>query len=233
MSAEVPWKEWKFSDRAEAEKYFQSLCNSGFKSIAGVDEVGRGPVAGPVVSACVLLPPNHGIVGIRDSKKLSPKRREELSDQIIEVAYYGIGVRENDEVDAINIHRATHRAATDAVLHCLLSGAPIDFVLCDGSLNLSEVVPVQSSAVIKGDLWFECIGAASIVAKVYHDHQMAVYDGLWPEYGFATNQGYGTKAHLAAIKKYGITPIHRRTFGICRGAKERETNVQGSTGEST
>lgn len=180
-------------------------------------------LAGPVVSACVLLPPEHGIVGIKDSKKLSPKKREEISAQVEEIAYWGIGVRDSEEVDRLNIHRATQHAAEEAALRCLYSGAPIDYLLCDGGLDLQETVPFPSISVIKGDLWLECIGAASIVAKVYHDKQMVVYHDIWPEYGFNTNQGYGTKEHIKAILEYGMTPIHRRTFGVCRRAQERIT----------
>lgn len=212
--------EIKFEGKEEASAFLQKL-SSEFQSIGGVDECGRGPMAGPVVAACVLLAPEHGIVGIKDSKKLSPRRREVLSGQIMEHAHWGIGVCENTEIDKLNIHRASFVAAKEATLRCVYSGAPIDHLLCDGGLDLREAVSFPSLSVIKGDLWFECIGAASIIAKVYHDKQMAVYDEIWPEYGFRTNQGYGTKAHLRAIVDYGLTPIHRRTFGICRRAKER------------
>lgn len=214
--------EVKFADKSEADSFLQELQTvGGFGSVAGLDESGRGPMAGAVVASCVLLPPDHGIKGIKDSKKLSAKRREVLAEQIIDKGFWGIGACGNEEIDRINIHQATHLAAREAATRCIFSGAPIDYLLCDGGLDLREVVPFPVISVIKGDLWFECIGAASIVAKVYRDKQMLVYHEIWPEYGFNTNQGYGTSHHLLAIEKYGLTSIHRRTFGICRKARDR------------
>lgn len=221
--------EVKFETPEEAAAFYNGLVASGYEQIAGLDECGRGPFAGPVAAACVLLPPGHGIEGICDSKKLSPTRREVLSEQIRAVSRWGIGVRECHQIDKLNISVATHQAAADAALQCMYSGAPIDFLLCDGGLHLKDVVPFPTTAAIKGDLWFECIGAASIVAKVYRDQQMSFYHDMWPEYGFDTNQGYGTKAHIAAINKYGISPIHRRSYSICKYAPER---VDGSQNQS-
>lgn len=214
--------EIKFSDKLEADNFLQDLKTvKGFTAIAGLDEVGRGPMAGPVVAACVLLPPDHGIVGIKDSKKLSAKRREIFAEQIVDKGFWGIGVCGNEDIDRINIHQATHRAAREAVTRCIFLGAPIDYLLCDGGLDLRDAVLFPAISVIKGDLWFECIGAASIVAKVYRDKQMLVYHEIWPEYGFDTNCGYGTSQHLSAIKKYGLAPVHRKSFGICRKVRRR------------
>ena len=213
-------KEVKFQNQEEADAFLSGL---GVSFIAGVDEVGRGPFAGPVVSACVLLPPGHGIVGIKDSKKLSAKRREDLAEQIMAKSQWSIGIRDSVQVDTHNIREATFQAATDAAFGCSTqSKMPMEFLLCDGGLHIKERVHgIPMVAVIKGDQWFESIGAASIVAKVYRDTQMAAYHEVWPEYGFKTNQGYGTKFHQEAIEKYGITPIHRRSFGMCKTAQVR------------
>lgn len=216
-------QEVKFENREEADAFYASL--KSYKNVAGLDECGRGPFAGPVVAACVLLPPDHGIEGIKDSKKLSAKRREELSSAIMEVGIWGLGVKSNEDVDRHNIREATFQAATEAVLQCRFAGAAIDYLICDGGLFLADRVNLPTTAVIKGDLWFESIGAASIVAKVYRDSQMSVYHEVWPEYGFNTNQGYGTTFHREAIEKYGISPIHRRSYGMCKTAKERVDEV--------
>jgi len=214
-------QEKKFDSSESALGFYHSLIANGYQSIAGLDECGRGPYAGPVVAACVLLPRDHGIVGIKDSKRLSRAKREKLAAEIMSVAVCGIGVRENTCIDDVNIRVATHLAAADAALQCMYSGASIDYLLCDGGLYLEDRVPFLTTPIIKGDKWFECISAASIVAKVYRDTQMMFYHDIWPEYGFDTNSGYGTKSHIEAIKRYGISPIHRRSFGICKSAPER------------
>ena len=204
--------EVKFSDQAEADAFLSSLDAN---VIGGLDEVGRGPFAGPVVAACVVLPSNHGIVGIRDSKKLSAKRREELAAQIMDKGWWEISTIESAVIDKINIREATLNAAANAAFCYSIHSdnrLHIDFLLCDGGLHLRDRTGYPTISVVKGDLWFECIGAASIVAKVYRDAQMLVYHEVWPEYGFDTNQGYGTKFHIEAIKKYGLTSIHRRSF---------------------
>lgn len=213
----------QFSSRDQANTHINNFCvSNGFSSIAGVDECGRGPLVGEVVAACVLLPPNHGIVGITDSKRLTAKKREFLAEEIKEKSFWGIGSRSNKDIDRLNIRVATFQAAADAVMNCFYSGGIPDYVLCDGGLLISDMIPFPTDSVIKGDLFFECIGAASIVAKVYRDQQMAMYDSVWPEYGFSSNQGYGTKFHVEAINKYGVTPLHRRSFNICKHAKERK-----------
>lgn len=213
--------EVKFSDQAEADDFLSQLDAD---VIGGLDEVGRGPFAGPVVAACVVLPPDHGIVGIRDSKKLSAGRREDLASQIMDKGWYEISTIESPIIDRINIREATFNAAANAAFSYSLRSdnrPHMDFLLCDGGLHIRDRIGVPTISVVKGDLWFECIGAASIVAKVYRDAQMLAYHEVWPEYGFDTNQGYGTKFHVEAIKTYGLTPIHRKSFGICKTAPER------------
>lgn len=209
-----------FSSKEESQSYLASIIESYGSVIAGLDEVGRGPLFGPVVVSCVVLPTDHGIVGIKDSKKLTPKKRESLFEEIISKAKYGIGAIESDEIDRINIFQAVRKAALIAFQECHKC-SEVSFLLCDGGLDLSSNVVVPTASVIKGDLWFECIGAASIVAKVYRDRQMSVYHEVWPEYNFANNQGYGTKDHLKAIAEFGILSNHRKSFGICRTAKLR------------
>ena len=217
----------RFDSVEAASRFYASLAGKGCEQVAGLDECGRGPYAGPVVAACVLLPLGHSIEGISDSKRICARRRRELSAQIREVGVWGIGVRESHVIDEVNILVATLQAATTAAMQCIYSGAPVDYLLCDGGLRLQDRVPVPTASVIKGDLWFECIGAASIVAKVYRDELMSFYHDSWPEYGFDTNQGYGTKKHVEAIKNYGITPIHRRSFGICKDAPDIKYDTRG------
>lgn len=214
--------EHKFEGREAADDFYSALSQL-HNNIAGLDECGRGPFAGPVVAACVLLPKDHSIEGIKDSKKLSPKKRETLAQKIMDAGYWGIGVRNSEDIDNSNIRIATFQAAAEAYLQCRFSGAPIDFLLCDGGLFLDSTlkVDIPTTSIVKGDHWYTEIGAASIVAKVYRDNVMSVYHELWPEYGFNTNQGYGTGFHREAIEKYGISPIHRRSYGMCKTAKVR------------
>ena len=174
--------------------------------IAGMDEVGRGPLAGNVVTACVVLPEESSILWIDDSKKLSESRREKVFDEIMNSAIYvGIGEISPEEIDRINILQATK-----AAMRAAASQVPADLFLIDAVTNLGlkgEEVPI-----IKGDASSYSIAAASIVAKVTRDRQMILADRLYPEYGFARNKGYGTKEHIEALKKYGPCPIHRKTF---------------------
>lgn len=207
--------EIRFETQDSADSFLNSL---GVDTVAGLDEVGRGGLVADVVVACVVLPKGHGIVGIKDSKKLSARRREELAAQIKACSNWTIGCRTPAEIDLSNIREATFDAAWDAAVEADIK-TPIGILLCDGGLIINDRLPFNSVAIIKGDQWYECIGAASIVAKVYRDAQMAAYHEVWPEYGFDTNQGYGTKYHIEAIKKYGLTPIHRRSFGICKEIK--------------
>ena len=175
--------------------------------ICGIDEVGRGPLAGPVVSAAVILPTSHGIVGLKDSKKISPKIREELFEQIIKISDVGIGVVSSRQIDKINILQATYKSMEKAL--CNLNRHP-DRIMVDGfALPLKGI---KSEGVIKGDEKIEQISAASIIAKVARDKFMKLVDSIFPEYEFKKNKGYGTKNHIAALKDNKATLIHRKTF---------------------
>ncbi len=186
----------------------RGLWSDGVKYIAGVDEVGRGPLAGPVVTAAVILPADFSLLGVDDSKKLSPKRREELFDQIKEAAVcWAIGRREPGRIDEINILEATKEAMTDAVN--ALSVTP-QHVLID-AVKLPGLAIPQTS-LIKGDARSVSIAAASILAKVTRDREMTEMDSIYPGYAFASNKGYGTKAHYEGLAKLGPCPIHRKTF---------------------
>lgn len=174
--------------------------------VAGMDEVGRGPLAGNVVTACVVMPEDSRILWVDDSKKLSETRREAVYEEIMQTALYvGIGMVTPEEIDAINILQATKKAMREAA-----SQVPADVFLVDAvtglGLNGTEV------PIIKGDANSYSIAAASIVAKVTRDHQMIELDKTYPEYGFARNKGYGTAEHIEALRKYGPCPLHRRTF---------------------
>lgn len=187
-----------------------ALEKNGAKYIAGADEVGRGPLAGPVVCAAVIMPlsPELLIEGVDDSKKLSAKRREQLSELIKERALaYAITEISNEEIDEINILQATRKGMREALL--ALKIAP-DAVLTDGNMTLDIPFPQQS--VVHGDALSYSIGAASIIAKVYRDALMDKLAEAFPAYGFEKNKGYGTAAHIAAIKEAGVCPFHRRTF---------------------
>lgn len=188
------------------------LRAEGYKYIAGVDEVGRGPLAGPVVTAAVVLPSDFDVLGIDDSKKLSEKKREELFDIIMERAVaVGIGMADEKTIDEINILQATKLAMRKAVSECdaKLSGG-IDYVLFD-AMKIDEIEKPQES-IIKGDANILAIAAASIIAKVTRDRMMVEYDDKYPGYAFAKNKGYGTKAHYEGLHAQGMCPIHRRTF---------------------
>ncbi len=184
----------------------------GAKATAGIDEAGRGPLAGPVVAAAVILPEDAAIDGVDDSKKLSPKKRDLLYDEIINKAVaYGVGIVDEKEIDVINILEATKKAMIQAV--SALTVKP-DFLLIDSS-RLS--LPIRQMGIVKGDSLSASIAAASIIAKVTRDRLIEKADADYPQYGFAKHKGYGTKEHIEAIKKYGICPIHRVSFvkSIC------------------
>lgn len=186
------------------------LHNKGFKSIAGIDEVGRGPLAGPVVAACVILPLDCEILGIDDSKKLSDKKRREIVEEIKEKAIaIGIGSATNVEIDDINILNATKLAMKRAV-DKVQNKIDIDILLID-AIRLNDV-DISQESIIKGDEKSATIAAASIVAKVARDDYMIKMENLFSGYNFASNKGYGTKAHYEGISKIGISPIHRKTF---------------------
>ncbi|MCR5208877.1 MAG: ribonuclease HII [Lachnospiraceae bacterium] len=181
---------------------------SDYTYICGIDEVGRGPLAGPVVAGAVILPKDCDILYLNDSKQLSEKKREELYSVIMEKAVsVGLGFSSHELIDEINILQATYAAMREAISK--LDPAP-DLLLND-AVKIPEVTVAQIP-IIKGDTLSASISAASIVAKVTRDRMMVKYDEIYPEYGFAKNKGYGSSEHIEALKKYGPTPIHRRTF---------------------
>lgn len=176
--------------------------------LCGIDEVGRGPLAGPVMAGAVILPTDHKILYLNDSKKLTAKKRNELYDVIMsEAVAVAVGSEDHDVIDEINILQATYSAMRKAIGQ--LSVKP-DFLLVDAVTIPDTRIP--ECPIIKGDAKSVSIAAASIVAKVTRDRLMVEYDKLYPEYHFAKNKGYGTAEHIAALKKYGPCPIHRRTF---------------------
>lgn len=185
----------------------ERLRREGHVLIAGVDEAGRGPLCGPVVSATVILPKDSRIEGVNDSKKLSEKKREELYDKIIsEAVAYRVGVADSALIDEINILNATKRTVEESLAS--ITPAP-DIVLLD-ALTVKTDIPQLS--YVKGDARIYSIAAASIIAKVTRDRMMYEYDSMYPGYGFARNKGYGTAEHIEAIRRLGLTPIHRRSF---------------------
>lgn len=194
-------------ERTEKLKRFEKEY-SNYQYICGVDEVGRGPLAGPVVAGAVILPKDCDILYINDSKQLSEKKREELYDIIMDKAVAAaVGMADAQRIDEINILQADYEAMREAIGK--LSVTP-DLLLND-AVNIPQITIPQVS-IIKGDAKSISIGAASIIAKVTRDRMMVEYDKLYPEYRFASNKGYGSAEHIAAIKKYGPTPIHRASF---------------------
>ena len=192
------------------KEFETELYNKGMNFIAGIDEVGRGPLVGPVVTAAVILPKDFYDERINDSKKLTEKKRELLYDVIMENAIsVGIGISSEDVIDEINILNATKRAMLEAVNN--LSVKP-EHLLID-AVKLNTDIPQTS--IIKGDAKSESIAAASIIAKVTRDRMMIELDKIHPEYDFKHNKGYGTKKHIEAIRKYGIIKEHRKTFAPC------------------
>ena len=191
------------------KEYENELQNKGFEYICGIDEAGRGPLAGPVVVASVIMPKDSIIEGINESKKVSEKKREKLYDLILEQAIsYGVGIIGQDEIDDINILNATKKGLTNSLKE--LTQRP-DLILVDALTNIDTLgIPYES--IIKGDAKCYSISAASIIAKVTRDRIMREWDKIYPQYGFATHKGYGTSAHINAIKEYGPCPLHRKTF---------------------
>lgn len=181
----------------------------GFCAVCGIDEAGRGPLAGPVVAAAVILAPGTQLPGVNDSKKLTEKKREELFDYVRENAVaYGIGTADEREIDEINILQATYLAMTRAVQNLNVKA---DYALIDGN-RIPPQLDIPAEYVIKGDGKVLSIAAASILAKVTRDRYMREMAKQYPEYGFEKHKGYGTKAHYQAIAEHGICPLHRRTF---------------------
>ena len=189
--------------------YFErKLRETGINFIAGVDEVGRGPLVGPVVAACVVLPEHFNLEGLTDSKKLSEKKREYFYDEIMSQALgVGVGIISEKIIDEVNIYEATKMAMKEAIKNC---SCQIDHVLID-AMKLDIDIPTTS--IIKGDLKSITISAASVIAKVTRDRMLDELDKKYPMYDFKDNKGYPTKKHLEAIKKYGIIDEHRRSYG--------------------
>ncbi|MCR4672935.1 MAG: ribonuclease HII [Lachnospiraceae bacterium] len=202
--------------RLEAEKqrvagmleFERKYLDYGYTAVCGIDEAGRGPLAGPVVAAAVILDINDPILYVNDSKKLSEKKRESLYDEIIARAVsVGVGIKNPEIIDEINILQADYEAMRDAISG--LSVCP-DILLND-AVTIPEV-DIKQVAIIKGDAKSLSIAAASIIAKVTRDRIMLELDARYPEYGFARNKGYGTAEHIAALKEFGPAPVHRKTF---------------------
>jgi len=190
------------------EAFEEEIQAQGFRVIAGLDEAGRGPLAGPVVAAAVVLTPTKKMAGIDDSKKLSPEQREKIFSLILQqAAAVGIGVVDAREIDRLNILRASLKAMEQAVQNLPLSP---DFLLIDGIHSLT--LPLAQRAIPKGDQRCQSIAAASIVAKVTRDRLMLAYHDEYPQYNFARHKGYGTREHLQAIRQYGCCPLHRQSF---------------------
>lgn len=188
-------------------KHERDLNRSGYSRIAGIDEAGRGPLAGPVVAGAVMLNGYSFKERIDDSKKLSAKKREKAYREILRKCHVGVGIVDEHIIDDINIYQATKKAMQLALANLKL--AP-DYVIVDGNMRISTRCPIR--CIVGGDSKSMSIAAASIVAKVTRDRIMVEYDKVYPQYGFARHKGYGTKAHKIAIISHGPSPIHRRSF---------------------
>ena len=187
--------------------YEKELYAQGIQLIAGVDEVGRGPLAGPVVAAAVILPENCKIPGLNDSKKIPKSKHQAIYQAVLDQALsVGIGVKDNQVIDQVNIYEATKLAMLEAIQE--LDQQPQHLLIDAMKLDL----PISQTSIIKGDANSLSIAAASIVAKVTRDQMMAAYDQEYPGYDFGQNAGYGTTKHFEGLEKYGVTPIHRRSF---------------------
>lgn len=186
----------------------QKAKEQGYSLVCGIDEAGRGPLAGPVYAAAVILPDGLELPGLNDSKKLTEKKREELFSLICEKAIaYGIGCASEQEIDEINILQATYLAMRRAVEELPV---PADYALVDG--NRMPPLAIPGETIVKGDASSASIAAASILAKVSRDRVMKMMDEVYPQYQFAKHKGYGTKLHVEMIREYGPSPIHRKTF---------------------
>lgn len=193
----------------ELSKFEKETYEKGYNTIAGIDEAGRGPLAGPVVAAAVILPKDALIEGVNDSKKISEKKREKLYDDIINNALaWGVGIVDHSVIDEINILNATRNAMKIAIQN--LNVRP-DFILIDAEKKV-DTDGIPYLPIIKGDALSISIGAASIIAKVTRDRIMREYDKVFPMYGFEKHKGYGTKAHVEALKEFGPCMIHRKSF---------------------
>ena len=208
-SNEVIMKEKEFARLNRLKDYENKLYSDKIKYIAGIDEAGRGPLAGPVVVGCVIMPKESFLEYVNDSKKVSETKREMLYEKIInEAISYSTGIVWQDEIDEINILNATKKALTMAIDD--LKTKP-DLILVD-ALDKIDTRGIPYTSIIKGDAKVYSISCASIIAKVTRDRIIREYDELYPEYGFSSHKGYGTAKHIEAIKEHGICPIHRKSF---------------------
>lgn len=202
-------KEKELERLTKLKEMERDLEKKGFQKICGIDEAGRGPLAGPVVVAGVIMPQNSMLEGVNDSKKVSEKKREKLYDLILEEAIsYSVAIIGQDVIDEINILNATKQGVTNVV-----EGLDVkpDLILVDALTHINtKGIPYDS--IIKGDAKCYNIAAASIIAKVTRDRIMRQWDEIYPQYGFAQHKGYGTAKHIEAIKEYGLCPLHRRSF---------------------
>ena len=203
----------------EIQKIEKELYSQGVKSICGIDEAGRGPLAGPVVVACVIMPEDSMLEGVNDSKKISEKKREALYEKIIEEAVgYGVAIIDQNEIDRINILNATKQGLTTCIKELEKDlkeknrgFEKPDMILVD-ALTQIDTDGIAYRSIIKGDAKSYSIAAASIIAKVTRDRIMRQWDEVYPEYGFEKHKGYGTAAHIKAIKENGLCPLHRKSF---------------------
>ena len=202
-------KEKELERLKQLKELEKDLYQKGFKNICGIDEAGRGPLAGPVVIAGVIMPENSMIEGVNDSKKVSEKKREKLYDLILEEALsYSVAIIDHDVIDEINILNATMQGVTSVV-----DGLDIkpDLIIVDALTHINtRGIPYES--IIKGDSKCYNIAAASIIAKVTRDRIMRQWDEIYPQYGFINHKGYGTAKHIEALKEFGLCPIHRKSF---------------------
>lgn len=212
-------KEKELQRLQELQKIEKSLYEQGIKSICGIDEAGRGPLAGPVVVASVIMPKDSMIEGVNDSKKVSEKKREIIYEQIIQEAIaYGIGIIDQQEIDKVNILNATKEGLTTCIkeIENNLKEKKSEFnkpdIILVDALTKIDTDGISYRSIIKGDAKSYSIAVASIIAKVTRDRIMRQWDEVYPQYGFVKNKGYGTSFHIAAIKEYGPCQLHRRTF---------------------
>ena len=196
-------------EKIDLWQYEKELNKQGINIIGGTDEAGRGPLFGPVVAACVVLPKNFELKGLNDSKKLTEKKRNELYNYIIENTIYGIGIVDAKEIDKINIYEASRKAMVIAIKK-VQKQIPLEYVLSD-AMPIDIDIPVMP--IIKGDAKSASIAASSILAKVTRDSMLYEIDKKYPEYGFKNHKGYPTKKHLEAINKYGLIEGYRKTYG--------------------
>lgn len=198
--------------------YEKELYKQGFNNIAGTDEAGRGPLFGPVVAACVVLPKNFKLDGLTDSKKLSEKKRNIYYDYIVNNSIWAVGIVQPEEIDEINIYQASKKAMLEAISK-VRKQIKVDYILTD-AMPIDYDVPVLP--IIKGDAKSITIAAASVIAKVTRDNMMYQIDKKYPQYGFKNHKGYPTKKHLEALNKYGLIKGYRLTYGPVAKIKEKE-----------